>query len=95
MFDKILFSFPQGEDWRYDIYHISMNGNDTTTCGHSADTACRTLEYILHVYNGRLYSSELGLQIITSTSLVINQSLMVRFMLQISIGKNHQAKHLE
>ena len=38
----------------YDIYHISANGTDTSTCGKTADSACKSL----NPYRaGQLFSS--------------------------------------
>ena len=41
------------------------------------DTACRTLKHVLHLYYNK--SSQFGLEIILSKSMVIDRHLMVKF----------------
>ena len=59
------------------VYHISSKGSDDSSCCGSTDTACKSLEHVLSLYYK--YESALGLEIITSTSLVIDHHLMVRY----------------
>ena len=72
------FSFP-GDGWQYALYHMSSNGSDDSTCGVTMDTACKTLEHVLHLYYNSPYPPKVGLEIITSKSLTIDKHLMVRF----------------
>ena len=60
------------------VYHISPKGSDENTCGDTMNTACRTLQRVLHLYYNSEYQPALGLEIITATSLVIDHHLMVR-----------------
>ena len=47
------------DDDLYTTYYISPNGSDKSTCGDTADTACRTLEYVSQRMTF-LYSPRLG-----------------------------------
>ena len=62
---------------QYNKYYISVNGADKSMCGKTVDSACKSLNYVLSIYYNRSESQQLGLSIITSKSLTINQQLMV------------------
>ena len=57
------------------MYHISKNGRDKSMCGKTADSACKSLNYLLSIYYKKVPKH--GLSIITSKSLIINQQIMV------------------
>ena len=71
------FHFLSGETQQYDMYHISDNGNDKSMCGKTADSACNSLRYVLSVYYNNTQAPLLGLSIVVSKSLNINQQLVV------------------
>ena len=64
--------FPQ-----HDTYYLLEDGTDVSTCGRTAETACKSLEFILNLYYKDSSSPDTGLEIITSESLIIDQQLMV------------------
>ena len=66
--------------FRYDTYYLSDSGTDVSTCGRTADVACKSLEYILNLYNKASSKPDVGLEIITSKSLIIDQQLMVCYL---------------
>ena len=65
------------ETQQYDKYYMSENGSDKSMCGKNADSACKSLTYVLGIYYNKSESPQPGLSIITSKSLIINQQLMV------------------
>ena len=58
-------------------FYLSSNGTDTSTCGKSEFTACKTLEHVLSLYYNTTGQPQQKLNVITSKSLRIDQSLMV------------------
>ena len=64
------------------VYFLSSNGTDTATCGETFLTACKTLDYVLRLFynvSGDVENTDgdVELRIITSESLLIDQTLMV------------------
>ena len=57
-------------------------------CGKTADSACKSLNYVLSIYYNKTQSPQLGLWIITSKSLNIDQQIMVSKK-KFSIGYFH------
>ena len=66
------------------LYFLSSNGTDTITCGETFLTSCKTLDYVLRLFYNN--SRDVGrtdrdvhstLRIVTSESLLIDQTLMV------------------
>ena len=76
---KIFFP-PSGKTKQYDTYYISENGRDMSMCGKTADSACKSLEYVLGIYYKKNQVPKPGLSLITSKSLTINR--------QLTVGKN-------
>ena len=35
---------------QYDMYYISVNGTDKSSCGKTADSSCKSLKYVLQSY---------------------------------------------
>ena len=75
-------TFPNGhlalivrQDVDYVTFYLSSSGIDTSICGDTINTACKTLEHVLSLYYNT--SPEVGLELITSDSLNINQQLVV------------------
>ena len=66
--------------FRYNSYYLSDSGTDVSTCGRTADVACKSLEYILNLYYKASSKPDVGLEIITSKSLIIDQQLMVSYL---------------
>ena len=80
LFFVLKFQFlPLGETQKYDMYYISENGSDTSTCGKTAGLACKSLENVLGIYYNKPQLPQIGLLIISSKSLTINQRLVVSY----------------
>ena len=58
-------------------FYLSNNGTDTSTCGSTIDTACKTLEHVLSLYYNTTGQPQPRLNVMTSKSLRIDQRLMV------------------
>ena len=69
--------FASGEAQQYDTYFISDNGRDKSLCGKTADSACKSLKYVLSIYYNKNQSPQPELLIIISKSLTINKLLVV------------------
>ena len=64
----------------YQTFYISFNGSDVSTCGGTAENACETLAKVLSIFYSRTHYSQMGLKIITSTSLYLNQQIVVSLL---------------
>ena len=67
-------------------WYLSANGRDSFNCGRSISTACKTLDCVLE----RFYSSftaKMSLILITNSSLMINNSLVVGTVLHLKMLK--------
>ena len=71
----------------YNSFYLSSGGSDTSTCGATTSTACETLEYVLSLYYNTTHKPEMGLEIITSTSLIIDEHIMVSNIREINLIK--------
>ena len=69
--------FASGETQQYDLYHISDYGADKSLCGKTADSACKSLKYVLSIYYKDNQVPKPGLFIMVSKSLTINKQLLV------------------
>ena len=62
----------------YQLFYLTPEGEDLSTCGKTVETACKTLNQILTIYNNNTDTPSVGLEIITSKSLItINKQLVV------------------
>ena len=66
--------------FRYDTHYLSDSGTDMSTCGRTANAACKFIEYILSLYYKASSKPDVGLEIISSKSLIIYQQLMVSYL---------------
>ena len=76
----------------YATYYISLNGSDESTCGDTRDTTSRTLQHVFSLYYN--ISSQSGLEIITSKSLIVDQHLIVRLYSQYSINTRMPSRRM-
>ena len=62
----------------YELFYLTSDGMDVSSCGKTVETACKTLHQILSIYYNASDVPTCGLKIITSKSLInINKQLMV------------------
>ena len=62
----------------YKLFYLTPEGEDVSTCGKTVETACKTLDQILTIYYNTTDTPSVGLEIITSKSLItINKQLVV------------------
>ena len=66
------FCFVSGPDW-----YLSHNGSDTSTCGRNVSNACKTLDWLLDRFYHVPYTLNETLSLVTDTSLIINNNLVV------------------
>ena len=66
------FCLVSGPDW-----YLSHNGSDTSTCGRNVSNACKTLDWLLDRFYHAPYTLNETLSLVTDTSLIINNNLVV------------------
>ena len=69
---------------KYHAFFLSSSGTDSSTCGETTETACKTLDHVLSLYYNTTQPQP-GLEIMTSISLHIDQKLMVSTIVHIII----------
>ncbi len=78
LFFSVVIPMPSGNT--FTVVHISHNGSDTKNCGDSADSACFSLQHVVHSYYGQ--PPKRGLALSTDKSLLIDDDVMVSCCLQ-------------
>ena len=64
-----------------ELFYLTPDGEDVSSCGKTVETACKTLHQILNIYYNTSGIPQHRLEIITSKQLItINKQLMVRRM---------------
>ena len=74
-------------------WFLLSNGHDTSDCGLTPETACKTLDWLLARFENYSYMIHRTLNLITDTSLIIDQDLVVSLEPK-HISKNGMARFL-
>ena len=68
-------------------WYLSANGRDSFNCGRSISTACKTLDCVLERFYNGSFTTKKNLILVTNSSLMINNSLVVGTVLHFKILK--------